>query len=292
MEAIKISVTGAQAAVENAPVLTCGMVGMPVELSFDGAWEGLQKTLVYKAGGIIRDQAGVENAGTVPGQVLETPYRNLQIGVYGVSADGTVVIPTVWATVGQIREGANPSGAPGTQPSLPVWQQLMNRIEQLEADSKPELLWEFAYPKASDSVFDVSENWMDEYDFRFIRSDDTDKPWNDEWYGDNGDISLPATTTIREKFEELFELVKSKRHITVEFAFPGLISVLAHPAITTVTIDGVTVDKLILIFGDVTNPRTSPATLSILEITQNGIVSNVAIKDYAIAFGMQVRAYE
>ena len=132
MEAIKISVTGAQAAVENAPVLTCGMVGVPVELSFDGAWEGLQKTLVYKAGGIIRDQLDVDAAGTVPGQVLETPYRDLQIGVYGVSADGTVVIPTVWVNAGQIREGANPSGDPGTQPSLPVWQQILNKVAALE----------------------------------------------------------------------------------------------------------------------------------------------------------------
>lgn len=132
MEAIKISVTGAQAAVETAPVLTCGMVGVPVELSFDGAWEGLQKTLVYKAGGIIRDQLDVDAAGTVPGQVLETPYRNLQIGVYGVSADGTVVIPTVWVNAGQIREGANPSGDPGTQPSLPVWQQILNKVAALE----------------------------------------------------------------------------------------------------------------------------------------------------------------
>ena len=126
MEAIKITITGAEAKVQNRPVLTSGMVGVPVEFIFDESWEGFQKTAVFKAGGVSRDVADVENRCTVPHEVLAEPYRTLRIGIYGVQ--GNRVLPTVWADAGQILPGADPAEDASAEPTLPVWQQIWQRL--------------------------------------------------------------------------------------------------------------------------------------------------------------------
>lgn len=124
MKSIKIAITGADAQVQQKPLLTCGMVGVPVEFTFDESWQGLQKTAVFRVGMTTLDVLNLDTACVVPHELLLTPYRTLRIGVYGCAADGSLVIPTVWADAGQILPGADPSGDVSSDPTLPVWQQL------------------------------------------------------------------------------------------------------------------------------------------------------------------------
>lgn len=129
MDGIKIEVTGNIARVIERPArITAGTVGLPVEFSFDNQWEGLSKTAVFKAGctEMIVENLGVET--TVPWEATEKPDVWLSIGVYGVNADGSVAIPTIWANVCVICDGANPEGDVSTAPTLPVWQRLWNAI--------------------------------------------------------------------------------------------------------------------------------------------------------------------
>ena len=55
----------------------------------------------------------------------------LYLGVEGYNADGTLVIPTVWAMCGAIEKGANTGDDLSSDPTLPVWGQLQAQIEQL-----------------------------------------------------------------------------------------------------------------------------------------------------------------
>lgn len=126
---IKVQVTRTKAVAHLFGQLTSGMVGVPVSFVFDASWDGLKKTAVFKAGGKIRDQINISDTVTVPWEVLTEPGKTLQIGLYGVSKDGDKVIPTIWAEVGRILSGADPSGDPSADPSLPVWEQYEKDIE-------------------------------------------------------------------------------------------------------------------------------------------------------------------
>ena len=136
MKTIQIKITGADAHVEQATVLTAGMVGMPVEFTFDDSWDGFQKTAVFTAGGVSRDVVDVENGCTVPPEVMTQPYRTLRIGIYGVQ--GNRVLPTVWADAGQILPGADPSGDPSAEPTLPLWQQLQQNMVRSVNEQAPD----------------------------------------------------------------------------------------------------------------------------------------------------------
>jgi hypothetical protein len=112
-------------------VITSGMVGASVRIVFDSTWEGYNKTLVWKAGDVTKDDTTA--SGVIPPEVLAVPGEQLVVGVYGVR-DG-VVTPTVYAKMGQILPGADPSGDESTDPTLPVWVQVQEDIERLETAS-------------------------------------------------------------------------------------------------------------------------------------------------------------
>ena len=130
MTNIKATVTGADLALEVTGVLTGGMVGVPITFSFDSAWDGLSKTAVFRAGGLSMDAVGVEGETTVPWEVLQKTGCTLYVGVCGTAADGSAVIPTLWAEVGVIRPGADPSGDESADPSLPVWAQVQENAKK------------------------------------------------------------------------------------------------------------------------------------------------------------------
>jgi len=108
--------------------LTSGMVGQRVKFVFSSEWNNLQKTAIFRAGAVTRIVTDIEDEAVIPAEVLEIPLRQLYVGVYGISADGSVVIPTVRAEGPQILPGVDPSADPGTDPTLPVWAQLQTEI--------------------------------------------------------------------------------------------------------------------------------------------------------------------
>ena len=144
MEGIKIDVTGNIASVKKRPTrITSGTVGLPVEFSFDGLWDGLSKTAVFMAGSVCKISEGIAAEAVVPWEVLEKPGVTLIIGVYGANNDGSIVIPTTWATVCHIYEGADPDGDPSTDPTLPVWEKILFDIGNpgdLKTDTKENLV--------------------------------------------------------------------------------------------------------------------------------------------------------
>ena len=172
MEKIKLQVSGNQIEVVERPaVITAGTVGLPVEFTFDSQWDDLGKIQVFKAGD--RAITGVSNV--VPWEVLEKPDQWLYIGVYGANAQGTVVIPTLWAQIAVVHTGTNPEGDPALEPTAPLWQELMCQVENIspytigatpiqtteELDQQVQqldcLVGETAW-KVNDHIYDVENN--------------------------------------------------------------------------------------------------------------------------------------
>lgn len=133
MEGIKIEVTGNIARVTEKPQrITAGTVGLPIEFTFDGQWDGLSKTAVFRMRHTKKIVENLDTETTVPWELLEKPGAWLSVGVYGINEDGSVAIPTIWVNVGVIKEGADPDGDPGIDPELPVWQKLLNDVGDLQ----------------------------------------------------------------------------------------------------------------------------------------------------------------
>ena len=131
MTSIKLIVTGASARAEVDGLLTSGMVGIPVTIVCDGAWDGLTKSMVCRAGHIVKTILNVGGTATVAHECMVT-NQTLFIGIEGRNADGTLVIPTIWARCGLISPGATTDADPSADPTLPVWAQIQRDIGNLD----------------------------------------------------------------------------------------------------------------------------------------------------------------
>ena len=129
MEIAKIKVSGATASAEKESKITAGMVGVTVRMQYADIWDGLHKTVVFRAGTVTKDVITDDEVVKVPKEVVAAKDVQLYVGVYGVDAEGNLVIPTIWAGLGTVRDGADPSGDAETDASLPAWVKIMTDAE-------------------------------------------------------------------------------------------------------------------------------------------------------------------
>ena len=134
MNNIQITVAGSDAQLTQSQPIVAGTVGLPVVYHFDESWHTLEKVAVFRVGSRTMHRLGVQEQAVVPWELLEKPGCHLWAGVYGVNADGSLQIPTVWVDLGQIQPGAEPGTEESMDPTLPVWQQVYNSLDsKLEA---------------------------------------------------------------------------------------------------------------------------------------------------------------
>lgn len=114
---IRVSVTRADATVTETETLTAGRVGLECAFAFSADWNGLQKVAVFEGAETIEVALGTANVAVVPPECMTTAGFKLRCGAYGLSAAGDIVIPTIWAKAGKIKESSGPddeSLAPAT----------------------------------------------------------------------------------------------------------------------------------------------------------------------------------
>ena len=128
MEKIEISVTGNQAVVTCVQPLISGSVGQPVAFTFDEKWKDLEIVTLFRVG--ERVMQSLERDTVIPWELLRLPGCTLWAGAFGTDSRGTLQMPTVWVSLGQVRIGAEPSGEESAEATLPLWQQVYNALEE------------------------------------------------------------------------------------------------------------------------------------------------------------------
>ena len=129
---IKLNVSAANVAVEEKETLTEGRVGLLCQFRFTDEWAGLAKTAVFD-GADSRDVILKSDTVAIPAECLSTEGYSLSVGVYGKNAEGDIVIPTVYATVGKIQRSAYPSGNEPAAPTPDVVAQIQQAAANAEA---------------------------------------------------------------------------------------------------------------------------------------------------------------
>lgn len=131
MEIAKIKVSSLEAEVVSQKPVPAGIVGATIRVEYtDPIWEGLRKTVVFN-GCTAKDVLSGGSVITVPAEVVARPGANLLVSFYGVGANNALVVPTLRASLGKIQPAADPSGDASTEPTLPVWAQLQQEVENL-----------------------------------------------------------------------------------------------------------------------------------------------------------------
>lgn len=123
--------------------ITSGSVNVyTVQFQFSSDWDGLTKTAVFHAAdttvSVLLDDS---NECAIPWEVLQIANRALCVGVYGTRGED-VVLPTIWATLGTIKEGVCPGDS--VQPPTPsVYEQILadiGNLDELETTHKDSLV--------------------------------------------------------------------------------------------------------------------------------------------------------
>lgn len=138
---IRISVNTRHAYKVYTEMITSGSSGIEASFIFSPEWDGLTKIAVFSGSGTEKSMILTENTVTVPYEVMTAAGGDLLVGVYGTDGqDGAVIIPTVWANVGRIRQGTVPCCETDPQPTATVIDQVLaaaaNAVEQADASAK------------------------------------------------------------------------------------------------------------------------------------------------------------
>lgn len=119
---INLAVRGTQcaAALEQKMPITTGSRGVfRVVLAADASWDGMDKTVVFRAGQVSKSQhIGIDGTSClVPPEVLAERVQCMYIGVYGTAGED-LVRTTTWARLYGIVPGAIPTGDALDSPDL------------------------------------------------------------------------------------------------------------------------------------------------------------------------------
>ncbi|MEH2937962.1 hypothetical protein [Lawsonibacter sp. JLR.KK007] len=110
---------------EKEPVTSGSVNVYPVRFEFSEDWDGLKQTAIFQAGCREKAVALAGGACTVPAELLSEPGCYLMAGVCGRYGESTV-LPTIWANLGLILEGAITGDAPEPVPPPESWQEALD----------------------------------------------------------------------------------------------------------------------------------------------------------------------
>lgn len=139
-------------------MLVAGSVNVhEVKFEFSDDWSDLVKTVTFRT---VSDSRSVilndEGECVIPWEVLKVSSPYLYVGLIG-TRDAEVVLPTIWADLGEVRNGTEP-GADVTDPTPTVYEQVLSELgsrannlnvkdEKLQLRSDETVLSEVELPK-------------------------------------------------------------------------------------------------------------------------------------------------
>lgn len=131
MEPIKIIVKDSSAVVFNSVDLASGVRGLMCKFSFNAPWKNLIKNVTFRAGTQTKTILNIkDNEVEVPINILEEVGSLLEVGIEGFSTSGRLIITTLYATIGRIKQGAE---VDDIEDVPEVWQQIYELAEEAKA---------------------------------------------------------------------------------------------------------------------------------------------------------------
>lgn len=197
--------------------VTSGSVNVYLcEFDFNSDWDGLEKTAVFQSGDNKVSVLLTTDQCQIPWEVLQNPRRTLEVGVYGTKS-GNVVLPTIWASLGTIKEGVYPGDA--SQPPTPgVYDQILAEIGDLgslKTDNKDSLVGainEIYDTGGGDGLPEITE--ADEG--KYLGVLDGKAKWVIGGSG-SGNVSSPEVDMIRVLDKEEYDALREKDPNTLYF---------------------------------------------------------------------------
>ena len=127
--------------VQSEP-LTSGMVGQPIHFEYSHDFDGLAVTAVFTDGANTVNVVNSGNECVIPHEVLTNVGAAVKVGIYATKGN-ELVIPTIYAHIGVVLKGADPSGDVSADPTLPVWAQIqgiIGNLNDLDTEAKNNLV--------------------------------------------------------------------------------------------------------------------------------------------------------
>ena len=124
---IKLYVNKNHLTVRERELLTSGSVNAyQVLFEFSPDWDGLERTAVFRSSKkSVSVLLGADGECKIPWEVLSFHGQRIYAGVCGTRG-GDLVLPTVWADLGTVQEGACP-GEPSSPPTPELWEQALEK---------------------------------------------------------------------------------------------------------------------------------------------------------------------
>lgn len=114
--------------------IPAGAVGLTVTVHFaDPLWDRLEKTVVFRGRELekIADRFDGTTA-VIPAEVIAEPDTVLYFGIWGHEPEGILQLPLIEVRLGTTERATQPGSDPEADPTLPIWAQLQEEIEELK----------------------------------------------------------------------------------------------------------------------------------------------------------------
>lgn len=130
-----------QAIVGQKEWITTGSSGIQVQFMFSDDWEGLSKFAVFRNAEIEESKIPIalpeSNLTELPAENCAAEYvdEKVYVGVYGSDGLGHIIIPTIWVSLGVLKEGAAYEGMDPPQPTPDMWAQILAIAQNAGAEN-------------------------------------------------------------------------------------------------------------------------------------------------------------
>lgn len=132
MEIAKIEVGRTTGVCTRRERIPAGIAGASVQVSFtDPVWGNLIKTVVFR-GKETRIAEFDGNVAVIPHEVIPEPRIALYFGIFGHDPESDLQIPLIEVRLGITEASTDADADPGTDPTLPIWAQLQQEIEEIK----------------------------------------------------------------------------------------------------------------------------------------------------------------
>lgn len=130
-----------QALVGQKEWITTGSSGIQVQFLFSADWDGLAKFAVFRNAeieeSVIPIALPASGLTELPAENCAAEYvdEKVYVGVYGTDGLEHIIIPTIWVSLGVLKEGAAYEGMDPPQPTQDMWAQILAIAQNAGAEN-------------------------------------------------------------------------------------------------------------------------------------------------------------